>query len=316
MDILSYPEKLGNVDADYLQIQVVEYKPAEFSSDVPLFQLPGADDRINAIVNSPGRAAKEAIKGIINLPIPENIADQNSVKWDSDSLNPVAIAAIRTATQGIDNLRLDKLTDPNERAAELKKALNNLKGNALEAYSSLDKDTRDALQNYFVAGAANIFNANINADNFISRTTGQVLNPNLELVFQGVNLRNLDFAFTFTPRSQAEANTVKGIIKTFKRRMAAKTTATGGSTGNGIFIRTPDVFKMEFKRGSKKHPFLYSMKNAALKNITTSYSGAGPYISYEDGAPVKITMRLLFTELSPIYAEDYNNISPDQGVGF
>ena len=37
------------------------------------------------------------------------------------------------------------------------------------------------------------------------KDTGQVINPNLELLFSGPNLRSFTFNFTLTPRDAEEA---------------------------------------------------------------------------------------------------------------
>ena len=56
----------------------------------------------------------------------------------------------------------------------------------------------------------------------ISRATGQVLNPNLELLFKNVTLRSFKFTFEFFPRNRREATEVMHIIQCFKAHSAAK----------------------------------------------------------------------------------------------
>ena len=43
----------------------------------------------------------------------------------------------------------------------------------------------------------------------LSRTTGQVLNPNLELLFSGPGLRDFTFDYQLSPRDKNEDQTVK-----------------------------------------------------------------------------------------------------------
>jgi hypothetical protein len=141
----------------------------------------------------------------------------------------------------------------------------------------------------------------------------------MELLFKGVQLRSFPFAFTLTPRSRDEGQMCKSIIRTFKTAMAAKTTiASDGATNGsrGIFIQSPDVFEVQFRRGNRAHPFLYTMKPMALKNMNVSYSDTGAYTTYEDSTPVKMTMSLSFTELNPVYREDYSDSFSRDGVGY
>ena len=58
----------------------------------------------------------------------------------------------------------------------------------------------------------------------------------MELLFNGPSLRNFSFNFKFTPRFQKEAQTVRTIMKAFKRNMAPK--------GSGAaMIKTPKFLK-------------------------------------------------------------------------
>ena len=83
-----------------------------------------------------------------------------------------------------------------------------------------------------------------------------------------------------------------------------------------------EIFDLKFKRGGKQHPYLYSMKTCGLKNMDVNYSDSSSqsYASYYDGSPVSLTLKLDFTELSPVYNEDYDEKFSDElleeGPGF
>ena len=149
----------------------------------------------------------------------------------------------------------------------------------------------------------------------ISRSTGQILNNNLELLFKGVNLRTFPYNITFSPRSPKEGEVVKQIIRRLKASMAAKAGEFNG-TAAGIFIQSPDVFQLKFLKDDVDHPFLHSFKLCALTGMSVNYTNAGTYTSYEDGTPVNIRMSLTFKELNPIYHEDYQQVGAGPGVGY
>ena len=153
--------------------------------------------------------------------------------------------------------------------------------------------------------------SNASVETILSRSTGQVLNPNLELLFNGVTLRNFDFSFDFAPRSAEEGEEVKQIIRLFKQHMSAKSKANFGS---GLFIASPDIFQLTFKSGSSDHPFLFKFKPTALLGMSVDYNASGQYSTYKDGTPVHMSMVLRFKELNPIYAENYDEVRT--GVGY
>ena len=53
--------------------------------------------------------------------------------------------------------------------------------------------------------AVGIANINITPAQILARSTGQILNPNMELLFNGPSLRTFRFQFKFVPRGPKEA---------------------------------------------------------------------------------------------------------------
>ena len=302
MQYLSYPKSVALADTDYLKVTVLEYVP------------PGTGGGSFEIANgSDTTLGKSKTLGMIFLPIPVNIQDSNIVAWNVSEANSLALKAISDVNGVLDSADLDKMMNNflgtvGETGAKIGESLS-------EFGAALDDNVRQQLKNLLISKGVNIFGANIDSKQLISRNTGQVLNPNLELLFDGVKLRNFNYSFDLTPRNQSESREIKGIIKTFKKRMAAKSTAGGSSASRGIFIAAPDVFKLEFMRGKRPHPFLYKMKVCALSDMQVSYNGTGNYMTYVDGTPIKMSMALNFREISPVYSEDYTDNLSD-GVGF
>lgn len=70
--------------------------------------------------------------------------------------------------------------------------------------------------------AAKAVNLNVDADSLLARTTGNVANPNAELLFKGPDLRNFTFAYTLVARNADEGANIRRIIKFFKWGLAPK----------------------------------------------------------------------------------------------
>ena len=307
--LLQYPTNIASGNNDYFQVGIFSYDPPGIG------QKPGGQffqrarslsDRSNELLGT--------YLGQIILPMPNNISDTNSVTWDTDSINSITAATIDTLEGTIDELKINNLIDdPLASAGAAGNALKQGLTSGLDAVK--DPKIANVLKTALVGQAVNIFGANVSLDTLASRTTGQVLNPNLELLFKGVILRQFNYNFTLSPRSREEGLEVKGIINTFKKRMAAKTTSGDGA---GLFIKAPDVFQLKFKQGGDDHPFLYKIKQCALTSMNVTYDSAGAYATYTDGTPVKMTLQLSFRELSPVYNEDYDQDLPgsNEGVGF
>lgn len=301
---LQYPTNIASGNNDYFMINIFNYQPPNPSgfggrSGGAIFNIPGSQSTRNL---------RDSIGNII-LPMPDNITDQNSVTWDQDSLNSLQLAGFNAAENAVDSVKQGESLQDNA-----KSLATSVKGSFDGALNALkDPKLADAVKKALVGEAVNVFGGNIAANSIIGRTTGQVLNPNLELLFKGVILREFNYSFSLTPRDANESLQIKQIINLLKRSMAAKSSASSGA-GAGAFIQAPDVFQPKFMQGPGAHPFLYTIRQSALVGMNVNYVGTGSYATYSDGTPVKMEMQLRFRELSPVYNEDYADIT--DGVGF
>jgi len=246
-------------------------------------------------------------KYYIELPMPQELNDSNSVTWGDDRVNAIELAGLAVAQQ----MMKDGVVGSIDNAQKAIRALN-----AGIKIPNLTEDTQNAIRAAISGAAVGQLGGNISAQSVVTRATGQILNNNLELLFKGVNLRSFPYSITFSPRNPKEARVVKSIIRSLKMSMAAKAGEYNGGA-QGIFLKSPDVFQLRYLRDGRDHPFLNNFKLCALTGLNLNYTNAGTYSSYEDGTPVNIRMDVTFKEINPIYFEDYlpGNGTGD-GVGF
>ncbi len=294
-----YPNARIEETSDFLEIKVVEYKPpgTETSAEQPM-KLSTSTQSLQKNIETP--------LGYIFLPIPEDIRDNNSVDWGDNSLNGLEAAGLGMGIKAMKN------PNPLE-------AIGGLASDAGTKMNAMKNDpaTKDLANSFFASKAVNILGGNTTLSGVLARTSGQVMNPNMELLFKGVQLRAFDFVFDLAPRDKKESETIKNIIRTFKVNMNAKNSSGGDSSGtSGLFIKSPNVFQLSYKTGGKSHQFLHKFKPMALKNMGVNYTGSGTYATYEDTTPIHMQLTLSFQELNPIYAEDYENEEGKIGVGY
>tara|TARA_B100000965_G_scaffold165613_1_gene137971 strand:- start:915 stop:2126 length:1212 start_codon:yes stop_codon:yes gene_type:complete len=250
---------------------------------------------------------KQDTKFYIELPIPQQISDTTSVTWGESTMNLFTLMGMDLGNRMMTQSGSDTFDDVSQML------LQGVDIQGLENTPNLSQTLRTTLAGL----AVNQFGANVTPNNVLSRGTGQILNSNKELLFDGVNLREFRFDVTFTPREVSESNRVKEIIRSLKQAMAAKAgseySESAGATG-GIFVSAPDLFLLKYLSGGREHKFLNVFKPCALTSLSVNYTGNGNYATYDDGTPVHIKMQMTFKETNPIYAEDYvDNI---EGVGY
>lgn len=295
-----YPLKRLEETSDYLEIKIFDYVVGEFKVETNPSRItsPTAQQRLKAKQSNP--------KYYIHLPIPQNISDSISVSWGEDNINPLEAAGLGFAGDTQQKGPIDAVQN----------AMDFLKSSGNKAIN--DPQIMKAIQSAISGTAISALGGNVSAQGLISRTTGQVMNSNLELLFTGVNLRTFPFTFDLAPRSREEAQEILQMIRVLKQTMSAKNGGAGsGENSNvGLFINAPSVYQLTYKSGPRKHPFLNTFKPCALTDVGVNYTASGTYATYDDGSPVHMQLTLSFKELNPVYAEDYDSEEAAFGVGY
>lgn len=294
---LRYPIRKINSSDDYLEIKVIKYVPPGINVDISSLQVSTSSQSIKSSIEKP--------LVYIYLPIPQGINDRSSVDWGSSTLNSLEAFASDKITEALIS---DNLAQAGMKTGEdIARIINN---------SATSGVGQDAVVRGIGGMLLRSLGSNATPSQLYSRATGKVLNPHMELLFNGVSLRSFAFQFELAPRDSEEALIVKQIIRTFKKHMAAKSgnESSVGQGAGGVFISSPDIFQLTYKTGGSKHKFLNSFKPMALQEVSVNYTGSGTYATYEDSTPVHMQMTLQFQEINPVYFEDYDD--KDIGVGY
>ncbi len=276
---LIYPTDISKNGQDYIEFNVFEYVTRGKNQTNPLLfgerTLPKKDSKIR-----------------IRLPIQPSITDTNTVDWNNSQLNPVEMGLYSLADAGMTGAQ-----------GQLDYILSSM-GNTITQDSNAGK----ALLLYLKQKA-------IGTTGLVSRFGGAVVNPNMELLFQGPQLRPFNFSFRLSPRDDGEAKIVKTIIRVFKEAMAVRTAS------NGIFLAAPHIFNISYKNGAlnKEHTSLNKIKTCALQSCSVDYTPDGSYMTFNDttnGNPMtSYNLTLQFQELEPVTDKDYATVSADQ-IGY
>jgi len=279
--VLRYPFNQSDSTYDYIKIQPFKYVPSLSQSSI-------RDDSsgITPVTKRP----KEFTGPMIFLPMTPTISETNAVGWGKDELNPIQQRFGAAAINSFNEIEKGNFSG----------AL----GGQIEAARDLlqDKQTGSFIKSYFAGQAVRA--------NLLGRT-GIVVNPNLELLFQGPKLRSFRYTFTFTPRDPKEASVIREIIKTFKKTMAVK--RTEGSN----FILPPDLYEIRYIfNGGTDHPFLNKIKPCALTGFNVNYAPDGSFMTYQNGSMTSYGIDMQFDEIEPIYNDDINENVNTSTMGF
>ena len=246
-----------------------------------------------------GKKIQTNIEGSVTLPIQGGIGDQNEVSYNTSTLNPVtgALASVALNPQAAVQNLIDVFRGDTDIQAALR--------------SQEATNTIGALRLYLAQQA-------VGASGLIPRTTGAILNPNLELILQSPSLRSFNFTFSMSARSRTEATQIKKIIRFFKQGMSVKRSDTS------LFVVSPNMFRIQYLTStdgniSIDHPSIGKIKDCALTAINTEYTPDGTYMTFDDEARTMTSYRInmQFTELEPLTETDYiETAAREDSIGY
>tara|TARA_B100000945_G_scaffold86132_1_gene66874 strand:- start:687 stop:2474 length:1788 start_codon:yes stop_codon:yes gene_type:complete len=319
--VLKYPADAayGAGGQDYIRFETFKYKPPNvgaFNKERRRDDNPAVIDVIKG--SGPKRSTNLGDYGnTIKLPIPNDLRVSNGVEWGGGKANAMEMAAFQGATNKIGEVEDGGF-------GNIFKGMDNI-GKFIDNVTKLDNDDRGggtAMTAFLAKMMLSSININVDTNQFVARSLGIAINPNLELLFSSPKLRNFTFRFDFAPNDEQDAKMSRHIMRVFRQGMqptgyAGRQSGQRIGTAN-IFIGAPRVFRIGYFNGTNRIRGLPIHKICALTQVSTNFTPENVYQSYADSNavsnPVRSTMELAFTELTPIFAEDYLDPDGDGGT--
>jgi len=135
-------------------------------------------------------------------------------------------------------------------------------------------------------------------------------------LFSSPKLRTFSFVFQFAPDDAIDATEVRKIQRFFRQGMLP--TNNTSNNGDKLYLGSPYVFRLCFKNNRKRIKGLNIFKICALTSCEIDFTPDNVYQAYDDGQavsmPVRSNMTLTFTELTPIFKNDYDKGSEDPSM--
>ena len=283
---LRFPlDKVETAD-DYMMFSVYKYSPpfrkAKCLGDTSGNNYGGIFSEYDITGLGAGEFDSGSYKKMV-LYMPEDIAQDATRSWTEADFGPLQLAGLRAAGTVIGQ--------DGDFWTKVKTA----------ADDAMDPQNLDALIRGAAAKAGETITG-VNQNRITGGLIGQVLNPNLEVMFDRVGLRTFNFRWMLVPRNERESRIIKEMIWQFKKASAPALAQAGW------FTTVPHVFRIQYKTGSQANPWLNKIKACALTSIQVNHTASGSWSTLEDGAPTATALQLQFKELKAIMSEDYGDL--------
>jgi hypothetical protein len=127
----------------------------------------------------------------------------------------------------------------------------------------------------------------------VQKVTGRAINPNLEMVFKGVPMREFDYTFEFAPKNKKELESAQKIIQKFKYHMHPEIGA-----GNDFIV--PSQFQITYMYMENRNSYIPKISKCVLKSMDLQHGDEGVFSTFASdafgAAPIYTKMVLKFAE--------------------
>lgn len=143
--------------------------------------------------------------------------------------------------------------------------------------------------------------------NRVKKSTGVIINPAEELLFEGPGLRDLRFSFDFIPENENDLKAIKMILVGFKRF------SLPSLSQDSLTVKIPPIWTIDVEgfdpNNSQLDFVMFGLRNRAfaLTSPAINYSPEAAYAAVQGGFPLKTSIELEFKEITPMYREDIEN---------
>lgn len=292
LQYIDYPKELTRNVSDYVQFMFYKYKPPfgagnQFSTNVGSSSL-GA---YNASAGGGGNNLESADLPSINLYMPEDVSSQYGGRWTTRNFSNIAQGLMSSAGPLL-------AAGAGGGGQAFNELLSTLK-------SQNESFMKGSVAAYALAQAMNKMNLapGLSFDDVMGSTRGTIQNPNTENLYQGPDVRNFTLTFKMVPTNEDENNRIGQIIKCFKYAALPKYTEND-SDPIKAYVGIPNIVDVTFMTGAQHNKYVSQFKPSALTNVDVNYTPDGVWAAHRNGAPVSYTLRLQFTELKMLYAEE------------
>ena len=228
----------------------------------------------------------------ILMYMPQDIQDAFAAKWEGKKFGQITTGLLASAGQ-----------DGNIK--KLKEA-----GKTLD--KALEKSMVESAASIVTGLAQRITGDTISAGDLFGGISGVARNPNVEVLFQSMELRTFDLTFKMTPFDDQDALRIEAIIKIFKMAMLPQYNLGDdvdvfGKDNKALdagFIQVPKVCAVNFMRGSNRNRFLPRYKMCAITDVNVNYTPDNVYATIDRNMPVATELKISFMETKLVFSED------------
>lgn len=215
----------------------------------------------------------------INLPMPNNVSNANSISWDGKDFGMMGDTVVKS-------ISAMKSTGYNE---------DSVKGH-LNSMAERMKSVA------FYSGMAELVSKtggnSLDAGDILGAVDGKALNPFRTMLFRGVNFRSFNFVFDLVPFSASDCDLIFNILTAFRAH------SSPDFAGDKMFFTYPDECQITYMWETGANKWLNNFKRAVCTDVNIDYAPMSHWSSIRNGFPNIIRIDTKWTEVELVTRED------------
>lgn len=215
----------------------------------------------------------------INLPMPNNVQNPNSVTWDQKDFGMIGDTVVKS---------LSSMKGSGYNEDSVKSHLNSMaeRMKSVAFYSGMSELVSKAGGN------------SLEAEDIMGAVNGKSLNPFRTMLFRGVNFRSFNFVFDLVPFSESDCDLIYNIITAFRAH------SSPDFAGDKMAFTYPDECQITYMWESGANKWLNNFKRAVCTDVNIDYAPMGHWSSIRNGFPNIIRIDTKWTEVDIITRKD------------
>lgn len=296
----------GDGSQDHIRIKAMKYQPPQGGNNG---QFPGLNDIVKNGISSANAGlppANYSYIGEVILPMPSEVRDLSTITWGDTKMTPLVAGAIGPISEAVRGAAQGDL-------GRIMGGVLNTGGGIANLLNQQTADFKEVVASSVSASLLQkTLGLQVEPSDILARTTGKVVNPNMELLFRSSNMRRFELQWKFTPRSADEGAMIRKIIKFMKVNSLPYFTTSQN------LINTPNVFFIRYMNGNTRNKALPQPKICALVSFAIDHSPDGQgWSAFEDSQPVSTVFTMTFSELTPLFKNEVERDFPaEDDVGY
>ena len=274
-----YPLEVCGSQKDYMVIQSFDYEARGNAAA-------GESTNLNEGANPPGNL-------LVKLPIPDlpNLISKQKYGQLEGALNNAIATGLGSAYAEVDESLRQGGTGNID-----------VGGIAERLRSQIDAQGGGGpIVREFAAGLAGGL-IGTNGPMFQSLATGEITNPQIELLYAGPTLRTYSMNWSFAPKSQDEAVAVYEIVRELKK--AHLPSIAGANKG---MLKVPQYFTLKMFVDAKEAEFYQKFAPCFLEAISIKQNSNGNHITLPNNPPAASSISLVWREIKILTADNFEN---------